>query len=104
MLTRYPAWNWTLTTTISARFPTFDPSLVGTGLLDKYLFQGFSAGGRVEVLNQIWLSTNLGRSNGTGDANSSLNQMYGITFSRVPLIRLRADAHYAKLQQFVRKR
>jgi len=24
--------------------PTFDPQLVGTGLLDKYLFQGFSVG------------------------------------------------------------
>jgi hypothetical protein len=76
--------------------PTFDPTLAGTGLLDKYLFQGFSAGGRVEVWNQIWLSTNLGRSSGTGDAKSSLNQMYGITFGRLPFIKLRADAHYAK--------
>lgn len=78
------------------QIPTFDPSLAALGLLDKYLFQGFSAGGRVEVWNQIWLSTNLGRSSGTGDAKSSLNQMYGITFNRVPLIRLRADVHYAK--------
>jgi hypothetical protein len=76
--------------------PTFDPTLVGTGLLDKYLFQGFSAGGRVEVWNQIWLSTNLGRSSGTGDAKSSLNEMYGITFGRLPWIKARADAHYAK--------
>lgn len=78
------------------QIPTFDPSLAALGLLDKYLFQGFSAGGRVEVWNQIWLSTNLGRSSGTGDAKGSLNQMYGITFNRVPLIRLRADVHYAK--------
>ena len=76
--------------------PTFDPNLVGTTLLDKYLFQGFSAGGRVEVWNQIWLSTNLGRASGTGDAKSSLNQMYGITFGRIPFVNLRADAHYAK--------
>ena len=76
--------------------PTFDANLVGTTLLDKYLFQGFSAGGRVEVWNQIWLSTNLGRSSGTGDAKSSLNQMYGITFGRIPFVNLRADAHYAK--------
>lgn len=76
--------------------PTFDPTLVGTGLLDKYLFQGFSAGGRVEVWNQIWLSTNLGRSNGTGDSKNSLNEMYGITFGRLPWLKLRADAHYAK--------
>jgi hypothetical protein len=76
--------------------PTFNPNLVGTGLLDKYLFQGFSAGGRVEVWNQVWLSTNLGRSSGTGDAKSSLNEMYGITFGRVPWVKLRADVHYAR--------
>jgi hypothetical protein len=76
--------------------PTYDPTLVGTGLLDKYLFQGFSAGGRVELGNQIWLSTTLGRSSGTGDAKSSLNEMYGITFGRLPWVKLRADAHYAR--------
>jgi len=76
--------------------PTFNPNLVGTGLLDKYLFQGFSAGGRVEVWNQVWLSTNLGRSSGTGDARTSLNEMYGITFGRVPWVKLRADLHYAR--------
>ncbi len=76
--------------------PTFDPNLVGTGLLDKYLFQGFSAGGRVEVWNQVWLSTNLGRSSGTGDAQTSLNEMYGITFGRLPKLNVRTDLHYAK--------
>jgi len=76
--------------------PTFDPTLVGTTLLDKFLFQGFSAGGRVEVLKQVWLSTNLGRSSRTGDAAPSLNEMFGITFGRLPWIKLRADAHYAK--------
>jgi len=76
--------------------PTFNATLVGTGLLDKYLFQGFSAGGRVEVWDQFWLSTTLGRSNGTGDAKSSLNEMYGITWGRVPWMKLRADLHYAR--------
>ena len=76
--------------------PTFDPNLVGTSLLDKYLFQGFSAGGRVDVWKQVWVSSVLGRSSGTGDAKSSLNQMYGLTFGRLPFLQLRADAHYAK--------
>jgi len=76
--------------------PTFDPTLVGTTLLDKYLFQGFSAGGRVEVVRQIWLSATLGRSTGTGDSKTSLNQMYGITFGRLPLLNLRADLHYSR--------
>jgi AMIN domain len=76
--------------------PTFDPTLIGPGLVDKYLFQGFSAGGRVEVWKQVWVSTNLGRSNGTGDAKTSLNEMYGITFGRLPWVKMRADAHYAQ--------
>ena len=76
--------------------PTFDTTLVGTGLLDKFLFQGFSAGGRVEVWPQIWLSATLGRSSRSGDAKASLNQMYGITFGRLPIINLRADLHYSR--------
>ncbi len=76
--------------------PTFDPTLIGTSLLDKYLFQGFSAGGRVEIIRQVWISTNLGRSTGTGDAKASLNQMYGLTFNHLPYIGLRADVHYSR--------
>jgi hypothetical protein len=78
------------------QIPTFDTNLAALGLLDKYLFQGFSAGARVEVWKQIWVSTNLGRSSGTGDAKTSLNQMYGLTFGRLPLVHLHADVHYAK--------
>ena len=75
--------------------PTFDPQLIGTGLLDKYLFQGFSGGVRVEIVKKISVCTDLGRSSRSGDATSSLNQMYGITFAEIPKIRLRADAHYS---------
>ena len=76
--------------------PTFDPTLIGTGLLDKYLFQGFSVGGRVEVVKQIFLYTEIGRSTRTGDAKNSWNQSYGITFGRLPWTGLRADLHYSK--------
>ena len=76
--------------------PTFDPQLIGTGLLDKYLFQGFSAGARVEVANKIWIYTNLGRSNRSGDAKPSLNQMYGVTFGSLPWTGIRADFRYSK--------
>ena len=75
--------------------PTFDVALVGTGLLDKYLFQGFSAGARVEVAKQIFVYTQLGMSNRTGDAKNSLNQSYGVTFNRLPWWGIRADAHYS---------
>ena len=76
--------------------PTFDPTLIGTGLLDKYLFQGFSAGVRLEALRQVWLYTQLGQSNRSGDARSSLNELYGITFGRLPWIHIGADAHYSR--------
>jgi hypothetical protein len=78
------------------QIPTFDPTLIGTGLLDKYLFQGFSAGARLEVLHQVWISTNLGRSSGSGDGKTSLNQMYGLTFNRLPFVKLRSDIHYSR--------
>ena len=76
--------------------PTFDATLIGTGLLDKYLFQGFSAGARLEVMKQVWVSTNLGRSSRSGDATSSLNEMFGLTLGRISALNLRADAHYAR--------
>jgi hypothetical protein len=76
--------------------PTFDPALIGTSLLDKYLFQGFSGGARLEVLKQVWLYTNLGRSSRSGDPSTALNEMYGITFGRIPWVKMRADAHYSK--------
>lgn len=76
--------------------PTFDATLIGTGLLDKYLFQGFSAGARLEVMKQVWVSTNLGRSSRSGDTTSSLNEMFGLTLGRISALNLRADAHYAR--------
>jgi hypothetical protein len=60
--------------------PTFDPQLVV----------------RVEVVKNIALYTDLGRSSRTGDAKTSLNQMYGITFMHLPKLQLRADAHYSR--------
>jgi hypothetical protein len=75
--------------------PNFDPQLIGTGLLDKYLFQGFSAGPRIEVFKQIWVYATLGRSNRSGEAKSSLNQLYGVTFGDLPF-RFHADLRYSR--------
>lgn len=72
--------------------PTFDPELIGTGLLDKYLFQGYSGGARVEILKGFSAYTELGRSARTGDTADALNEMYGISLTRVPLVG-RVDAH-----------
>jgi AMIN domain-containing protein len=75
--------------------PNFDPQLIGTGLLDKYLFQGFSAGPRIEVVKQIWVYATLGKSNRSGETKSSLNQLYGITFGDLPF-RFHADVRYSR--------
>jgi hypothetical protein len=76
--------------------PTFDPQLVGTGLLDKYLFQGLSFGVRAEVIRKVTLYTTLGRNTRSGDPNSSLNTLYGVAFDRIWKTGLRADLHYSK--------
>ncbi|MBI3664423.1 MAG: hypothetical protein HY234_15415 [Acidobacteria bacterium] len=76
--------------------PTFDSRLVSTGLVDKLLFQGFSGGVRVELPRRISVYTNVGRSTKSGDARSSWNQMYGLTFGEVPWVHLRADLRYSK--------
>lgn len=76
--------------------PTYNVQLVGTGLLDKYLFQGFSGGARVQVLKDLWVYTTLGRSSRSGDAKASLNQLYGVTVGRMPWIGVRTDLHYSR--------
>ena len=76
--------------------PTFDPTLASTTLLDKYLFQGFSAGARVQLTKQMYVNSTLGRSNGTGDKGPSLNEMFGVTYNRLPLWGLRVSANYAR--------
>ena len=76
--------------------PTFDPRLVGAGLLDQYLFQGFSGDVRVELPAHIALYSGLGRSNVSTDPKTSLNQAYGISFAQIWKTGLFADLHYSK--------
>jgi hypothetical protein len=76
--------------------PTFDTNLVGTGLLDKYLFQGFSAGGRVQLPLRFVAYGSAGKSSNNSDAKSSLNTMYGLTLERLWRTGLRLDARYSK--------
>jgi hypothetical protein len=76
--------------------PTAATALIGTGLVDKLLYQGISLGGRVEPVKHFALYATLGRSDKTGDAKQSLNQMYGLTWSEIWRTGLRADIHYSK--------
>jgi hypothetical protein len=76
--------------------PTFDPQLLGTGLLDKFLFQGFSGDVRFDLPKHIGLFASLGKSKTTTDTKSSLNQAYGISFGNIWKTGILADAHYSK--------
>jgi hypothetical protein len=76
--------------------PTFDPRLISTGLVDQYLFQGFSGDVHVDLPKHISFSTSLGRSKASTDQKNSLNQAYGITFANIASTGLFLDLHYSK--------
>ncbi len=76
--------------------PSFDQRLIGTGLVDKYLFTGFSGGVRVEPIGNLLVTATWGASNRSGDAKQSLNQFYGVTWKRLPWAGLKFDARYTR--------
>ena len=76
--------------------PTFDPTLIGTGLLDKLLFQGLSGGVRFELPYRVSLYGSLGRSNTNTDTRRSLNQMYGVTLGHIWRTGIRADTRFTR--------
>jgi hypothetical protein len=92
----HPRLELSLSDTYFRDFPTFDPQLIGTGLLDRYLFQGVSGGVRVNLPQRISLYTEQGQSSRSGDSKSSWNQMYGITFGEVWGTGVHADLRYSK--------
>jgi hypothetical protein len=76
--------------------PTYDPTLVGTGLLDRYLYQGLNGGVRIALPWHITPYFSLGKSSSTGDSKDSLNQMYGTTVGHIWKTGLTVDAKYSK--------
>jgi hypothetical protein len=76
--------------------PTFDPRLIGTGLVDKLLFQGVSGGARIALPYRFSVYTNVGRSNRSGDEKRSLNQLYGVAVSDLLGTGVRADVRYTR--------
>jgi hypothetical protein len=85
-----------LTDTYFRDVPTYDPSLVGTGLLDKYLYQGINGGARIEFPRHITGYFSLGSSSDSSDPKSSLNKLFGATMSNIWKTGLTADARYSK--------
>jgi hypothetical protein len=77
-------------------FPTFDPQLISTGLLDRYLFQGLSGGVRVNLPAKVSVYTEVGKSSASSDTKGSWNQMYGVTLGEIWRTGIRADVRYSK--------
>jgi hypothetical protein len=76
-------------------FPTFDPRLVGTGLVDRFLFQGLSGGVRVNLPRKMTLYASAGRNSGSSDPQASWNKMYGVSMADLLGTGIRADYHYS---------
>src|SRR5207237_1527386 len=76
--------------------PTFNPRLLGTGLLDQYLFQGFSGEVRLALPKRIGLFASLGKSKTTTDKKNSWNQAYGLSLGQIWKTGVLLDLHYSK--------
>jgi hypothetical protein len=92
----HPRLSLNLTHTYFRDVPTYDSQLVGTGLLDKYLFQGVSGGARLELPRHVAVYFDLGHSNNSTDAKPSLNFLYGAGWSHIWRTGLQADARYSQ--------
>ncbi len=92
----HPRMSMDLTHTYFRDVPTYDPALVGTGLLDKYLYQGVNAGARISLPLHITPYFSLGRSSNSSDAKGSLNTLLGISMADIWKTGLMVDARYSK--------
>ncbi len=92
----HPRVTLDLTDTYFRDVPTYDATLVGTGLLDKYLFQGLNGGARIQFPRHITGYFSLGRSSDSSDPKTSLNTLYGVSMSNIWKTGLEADVRYSK--------
>lgn len=85
-----------LTDTYFRDVPTYDPALVGTGLLNTYLYQGINGGARVTFPMHITGYFTLGQSSDSSDKGNSLNELFGVTMANIWKTGLEADVQYSK--------
>lgn len=76
--------------------PTAATAFIGTGLVDKLLYQGVNGSVRVEPVRNVAIYTTIGQSDKTGDVKRSLNRMYGVSWNQIGHTGIRADIHYSK--------
>lgn len=76
--------------------PTFDPRLIGTGLLDKFLFQGLSGGVRLSLPHRLGIFGNTGRSSRTGDQRPTWNYLGGASLGNILDSGIRGEYRYSR--------
>src|SRR5579871_2470419 len=95
---RLQPWKW-LSVDLNHNYfrtvPTFDLVLLGTGLLDKFLFSGLSGGLRLELPYRTTVYGSVGNSKRNDDPRGSLNQMYGFSARDVLGTGVRADVRHS---------
>jgi len=92
----HPRVTLDLTHTYFRDIPTYDPALVGTGLLDKYLFQGLNGGARIQFPKHITGYFSVGNSSDSNDPKASLNELFGASMSNIWKTGMMVDARYSK--------
>jgi hypothetical protein len=92
----HPRITLDMTHTYFRDVPTYNSVLVGTGLLDKYLYQGINGGARVQFPKHVTGYFSLGQSNSSNDKKSSLNELFGVTMTQIWKTGLTADVRYSK--------
>ena len=76
--------------------PTAATALIGTGLVDKLLYQGVNLAVRLQPVRNFAVYSTIGQSDKTGDVKRSLNQIFGVTWNEIGRSGVRADVHYSK--------
>ncbi|HEY1987223.1 MAG TPA: hypothetical protein VGG85_17540 [Terracidiphilus sp.] len=94
----HPRVEFELTDTYFRDVPTYDATLIGTGLLDKYLFQGINGGGRLQFPLRLTGYFTLGQSSASTDRKDSWNSMFGASMSRIWKTDLSVDMRYSKFE------
>jgi len=76
--------------------PSFDPNLLGTSLLDKYIFQGLSMDARYDLSRHIRAFAQIGHAKSIADTKRMWNSMYGVSLNDLLKTGLNAEVRYAK--------
>jgi len=76
--------------------PTYDPRLLGTGLLGPVSLSRLQRGCARRTRQALGVYASLGRSKATSDKKNSLNQSFGLTVPNLWKSGLMADVHYSK--------